>query len=153
MALSVDTADQIVDLISNDVECCSCIEGPTGWGLFSELEIAGGVRNFFLLYGAGLSKDDALFIRVCCIGIARATSKAISAGAHEGALTSVRTSYLVSRVVGGFAHSAAAIWMNDGTGYVFDWWRTLEPDNPVIYRYFDWMRARGGVQYEDFTGF
>lgn len=153
MALSVDTADQIVDLISNDLVCCSCIEGPTGWGLFSELEWAGGIRNIALLIG-GLDPSDRAFIRVTCTGIAEATAKAI----HDAAMVAhtlpdVVNGYSVYRVVNGFHHNATKVLMTDGTSYVFDWWRTLDPGNPVMYPLFDWKRARAGIQYEDFTGF
>jgi hypothetical protein len=153
MALSVDTADQIVDIVSNDIVCCSCIEGPTGWGLFSALEWAGGVRNIFLMIG-GLQPADKAFIRVTCTGIAEATVAAIyQAAMVDHSLPGVVNAYFWTRVVYGFHHNATMVKMEDGSAYIFDWWRTMDPGNPVMYKLFDWQRGRSGVQYEDFTGF
>lgn len=152
MALTTDTADQVVEAVGNDLLSCSRIEGPTLYGIFSKLHIAGHVRNLGLILG-GMDTKDSHFVRVCCIGISEATSKAIFTEIRAGTITDMKTTCPVYRVVHQFSHFGTRVSMKDGSDYVFDWFPTLEPWNPVIYRYLDWKRDAGGVEYEDFEGF
>ena len=152
--MSEDTAMRIIAVVSEDPVCCSRIKGPTLYGALSRLGIAGHVRNFALLYGGGMSAEDAEFIRVSCVGITLATAKAIYNAANvKHQLKAVTNAYFVDRVHWRFYHNATKILMKDGTSYVFDWFPTLDPDNPVIYKFFDWKQDRNGVKWEDFYGF
>ena len=152
MPLTTDTADQVVQAVENDLVSCARIEGPTLYGVLSKLHIAGHLRNLGLIFG-GMSTKDSTFVRVCCIGIAAATTKAIFAGIMSGDVTDAKATFQAYRIVHGFAHHGTGVAMKDGNDYVFDWFPTLEPSNPVIYRLADWRRDTGGVDYEDFDGF
>ena len=152
MALTTDTADQVVEAVADDLLSCSRIEGPTLGGILSAFHIAGHVRNFALILG-GMDKDDSHFVRVCCIGIAEATSKAIFSAIRSGDIPAAKTTCSVYRVVHQFPHFGTRVSMKDGTDYVFDWFPTLEPWNPLIYQYANWKKDAGAVEYDDFEGF
>ncbi len=149
--LTVQTADQVVELVAADLVSCARIEGPTLNGIFSRLHIAGHVRNLALLL-AGLNPEEAQFARVSCIGITEATTKAISEAALAGSLLGVRASFRVYRILDGYSHWGSNVVLNDGSDYVFDWFPTLEPENPILYRYRDWVVDRDGVEYWEFDG-
>jgi hypothetical protein len=104
-----------------------------------------------LLLG-GMESTDAEFVRVCCIGITEATTKAISDGALAGRILQVRTSFRVNRILDGYSHFGSYVRLLDGGEYVFDWFPTLEPENPLIYRYRDWLVDRDCVEYWEFDG-
>lgn len=46
-----------------------------------------------------------------------------------------------------WAHHACKVVMVDGTDYVFDWYPTLDPHNPHIYRTNDWRLDQNAVPY------
>jgi hypothetical protein len=117
------------------------------------LRWSGGARNLFLNQIAGLDEKDETFIRVSCTGIAQRTQAVVFVGAMKGDLPKVRSASIVSRTVNGFAHNATGVSMKDGCDYVFDWWPTLNPSNPIISRRVEWMVAHGGVEYRLFKGF
>ncbi|MGC4089963.1 MAG: hypothetical protein QM756_19160 [Polyangiaceae bacterium] len=157
MALDVGTARKIVELVSTDHESRAAIVGPDFPAFLSNtlerLRWSGGARNLFLNQIARLEETDMTFIRVSCTGIAERTQKAIDNGAVRGAIPKVRDANYVSRSVNGFAHNATAVWMKDGNNYVFDWWPTLNPSNPIISRRTEWNVAHGGVEFRLFKGF
>jgi hypothetical protein len=49
-------------------------------------------------------------------------------------------------------HWGSNVVLNDNSEYVFDWFPTLEPENPILYRYRDWVVDRDGVDYGEFDG-
>lgn len=77
-------------------------------------------------------RRDEEFDSKICRGIALTTRVAIMASVLSGKLPKVQSSYVAERVVSGYPHAATNIYMKDGTEYVFDWWPTLNPRNPLI---------------------
>jgi hypothetical protein len=55
-------------------------------------------------------------------------------------------------VVNGYAHKATGVGMRDGTEYVFDWWKTLNPRNPLVSSRVEWLVAGKSVEYKAFKG-
>jgi len=156
MSLTSKQAKEIVGLISNDVISRARIVGPAlgGFSKFvSSQGWAGPLRNSVLLYGAWMEATDPVFQRVCCIGIAEATVAALLDDNHKPKLSFVQTVNQAGRSPGGSYHHATGIWMKGGSHYVFDWWKTLDPDNPFIYRYSDWLVDKNSVQFVNFKGF
>jgi hypothetical protein len=42
--------------------------------------------------------------------------------------------------------------MRDGTGYVFDWWKTLNPPSPLVSLLAEWRVAGKSVEHKAFKG-
>ena len=100
-----------------------------------------------------MDRYDPVFTRVCCYGIAEAANEALH---DERKLPRVSWATYINqprRVLNGTSHEANGVWTKDGFNYVFDWWKTLDPKNPFIYRYADWRLDKNGVQFVNFTGF
>jgi hypothetical protein len=155
VVLDLDTARNIVKAVSADVSCRGVIEGPDFPAIVTDaLESwhwAGGVRNFALIL-AGMGPEDAEFVRVSCVGIAEVTQGVVFAETRKGKLPKVRTSRTTQRTVNGFVHSATCVSMKDGTDYVFDWWPTLNPKNPLISAYPQWLIAGTTIENRYFRG-
>jgi hypothetical protein len=120
-------------------------------GALESLHLAGAARNLamvLLLKGPG----DREFNDKICTGIALTTKAAIVANMVKGKLPKVRGSYLAERVVNGYAHKATGVGMRDGTEYVFDWWKTLNPRNPLVSSRVEWLVAGKSVKYKAFKG-
>lgn len=100
-----------------------------------------------------MERSDPVFQRVCCIGISEATAAALVDARHIPRSPSVYSVNRPDRTLGGSFHSATGVWLKDGSHYVFDWWKTLDPDNPYIYRYADWQLDKNPVQFVSFKGF
>jgi len=154
MTLTSKQAKEIVSVVSNDVISRARITGPA-LGAFSSFVSARGwngtIRNSVVLFVMWAEASDPVFQRICCIGIAEASVAALIAAKPKlPFIHSVNQPY---RAPGGSAHHATGIWTKDGSHYVFDWWKTLDPDNPFIYRYADWLVDRKPVQFVNFKGF
>ena len=78
---------------------------------------------------------------------------AINTLRNGGKIQEVRSAHPTQRKVKGYSHFGTKVVMWDESEYVFDWFPTLEPENPIIYRSHDWVKGREGTAYEDFTGF
>jgi hypothetical protein len=107
-----------------------------------------------------LSRDLTIFdpsdpstAQYLCTGIAEATLDAIRAATAKkaAALAKVASADVVSRSEP-FEHSATLVVSADGGEYVFDWWKTLHPWCPMIYRRDDFLSNRGGVPFVYFGG-
>jgi hypothetical protein len=109
------------------------------------------VRNFALIL-AGMGPEDAEFVRVSCVGIAEVTQAVIFGETLKGKLPKVRSSRTTQRTVKNFVHSATYVSMKDGTEYVFDWWPTLNPKNPLISTYPQWLIAGTTIENRSFRG-
>jgi hypothetical protein len=172
VALDIDTAKAIVDVVCTDVSSRRIlddyrppptpsppfIDPPTGFvppmplhSALESLHLAGAARNLamvLLLKGLG----DKEFDEKICTGIALTTKAAIVANLINGKLSKVRSSYMAERVVNGYAHKATGVGMRDGTDYVFDWWKTLNPLNPLVSSLAEWRVASKSVEYRAFKG-
>jgi hypothetical protein len=103
---------------------------------------AGPARNIALLYGAGMDSSDPSFQLVDCVGIATATSEALHDARHKVRVPGTTVS-VANRIVRGSYHSATGVAFDRGW-YVFDWWKTLDPDNPFLYRHGLGARSESG---------
>jgi len=115
------------------------------------LHWAGGIRNAAMLL-RGMGPEDAAFVRLSCVGIAQVTQAAIFSQMVGGKLPKVRSSLVLRRNVGGFEHKGTGVAMKDGSDYVFDWWPTLNPNNPLISAYAQWFVAGRTIEYRNFKG-
>jgi hypothetical protein len=70
----------------------------------------------------------------------------------QGKLPTLRSSRVAMRTVKGYAHSATGIAMKDGTDYVFDWWPTLNQQNPLISTRAQWGVGGSTVEFRKFKG-
>jgi len=156
VALDVVTAYGIVNAVRTDAACRATIEGPQRSKVLMEImglwRVAGGVRNFAMMV-AKLGKKDDEFIRYSCIGIAVATQLVIQSAILQGKLPKVQSSLIRRRKVDGFEHKGTGVAMKDGSDYVFDWWPTLTPANPLISTLGQWVRGGTTVEYEAFKEF
>ena len=121
------------------------------YSTLSPLHWAGGARNAAMLL-SGMRAGDEEYDDKICRGIALTTKVAIVASIHNGKLPKVQSSYVAERVVDGAPHAATNIYMKDGTEYVFDWWPTLNPRNPLISSLADWRVGGKSVEYKSFKG-
>jgi hypothetical protein len=155
VALDLDTARNIVNAVSADISCRGVIEGPTFPAIVTNAlerwHWAGGVRNFALIL-AGMGPEDAEFVRVSCVGISEVTQGVVFAETLKGKLPKVRTSRTTQRTVNKFVHHATCVSMKDGSDYVFDWWPTLNPKNPLISTYSQWVIAGTTIEHRSFRG-
>lgn len=113
--------------------------------------MAGAARNLamvLMLKGPGDEFDSKI-----CTGIALTTKVAIMASVLNGKLGKVLSSHVAERVVKDYAHKGTGIAMKDGTEYVFDWWPTLNPQNPLISLKTAWRVAGKSVEFKAFKGF
>jgi hypothetical protein len=99
-----------------------------------------------------MGPEDAEFVRVSCVGIAEVTQGVIFTETIQGRLPKVRSSRTTMRTVDKFVHHATGVSMKDGTDYVFDWWPTLNPKNPLISAYPQWLIAGTTVENRSFRG-
>ena len=172
MALDIDTAKAIVDVICADVSSRRVLDNyrpppappppfidpPMGFappmplhGALESLHLAGAARNLAMLLrlkGPG----DQEFDDKICTGVALTTKAAIVANMVSGKLPKVLGSYVAERVVNGYAHKGTGVGMRDGTDYVFDWWKTLNPRNPIVSSLAAWRVAGRSVEYRAFKG-
>jgi len=97
--------------------------------------------------------SDPSTARYLCTGIADATLAAIQAAKAKrpGVFTKVSAVDVVSRFEP-FDHTATAVTTADGGEYVFDWWKTLHPWSPMLYRRDEFLENRGGVLFVHFGG-
>lgn len=183
MALSKELADAIVSVVITDPESYKRIDSWLGHLPLPYLHISwaapGDIRNYWYAwtdtwvkiahghYWAQPTREQEDFI---CYGISNATIDAIKAAVEEaktiarllgdshvktkedvlGSIASVSD----SQWFGGFPHQATKIVMPDKSNYVFDWWRTLDPFNPLIYpSEDDFQHDTGKVEYKSFKGF
>jgi hypothetical protein len=88
-----------------------------------------------------------------CTGIADATLAAIrgAMAKRPAAFSKVAAVDVVSRF-SPFDHTATAVRTSDGGEYVFDWWKTLHPWSPMLYRRPEFLANRGGVLFVHFGG-
>ena len=72
----------------------------------------------------GMGPENAEFVRLSCVGIARVTQKVIFSQMMARKLPRVRSSLVLRRNVGGFEHKGTGVAMKVRTDYVFDGWPT-----------------------------
>lgn len=156
MALDVDTARSIVKAVSADVACRASIKGSGVAAIipyaFGRWHWAGGVRNATMII-MGLGREDDTFVRFSCTGIAQVTQRVIFSETLGGRLPKVQSSLVRRRNVNGYEHKGTGVAMKDGTDYVFDWWATLNPGNPLISTLAQWVNGGATVEHDDFKGF
>ncbi len=159
--LSTKDAQAIVNLVANDVCCRAVIKGPNN-ALFRYTGQSGRIRNFANAVSESfglLGPEDVQ--RVSCIGISATTSQAVNqAGTRmagirkvKAILPNVTNAIQCSRVINGWHHHGCRVVMKDGTDYVFDWWRTMDPRNPWLYKTADWREDINAVPYISFKRF
>ena len=170
MALDIDTARVIVDVICADLSSRRVIDTPhpapplpfidppmgfvpaiSVYRALEPLHLAGAARNLAMIF-SGMGPGDEEFDNKICIGIALTTKAAIVANVANGKLPKVRGSYMAEREVNRTAHKATGVGMKDGTDYVFDWWPTLNVRNPLVSTLAEWRVAGKSVEYETFKG-
>lgn len=162
------TAVRICEIVSQDPRCKAILSGPNN-ALLKALGWSGGVRNFMnsagwafgiggggkaLWGGSAADQDDVQ--RVSCIGISQATTRAVSEASVSGSAKTMKTAPLPSvqnaitcdRSIDGWDHHATRVLMTDGSDYVFDWYKTLDPSNPWIYKTEEWRKDS-----DDYTPF
>jgi len=100
-----------------------------------------------------MDRYDPVFMRVACYGIAEAVNTALHDERNLIRVSFAKKINQARRVLNGTSHEANGVWTKDGFHYVFDWWKTLDPNNPFIYRYADWLLDKNAVQFIDFTRF
>jgi hypothetical protein len=115
------------------------------------LHWAGAARNLAMVLRL-MGPGDEEFDSKICRGIALTTKAAIMASVLNGKLPKVQSAYVAERVVRGYRHAATNIYMKDGTEYVFDWWPTLNPRNPLISSRAEWRVAGRFMEYRAFKG-
>jgi len=107
-----------------------------------------------------LARDLTLFdptdpstAQFLCTGIADVTLEAIrgAAAKHPASLSKMALVDTISRFEP-FDHTATLVASTDGGEYVFDWWKTLHPWCPMIYRREDFLNNRNGVLFTQFGG-
>ncbi len=164
MALSKETARQIIEVVAADAECRKAIQpnpildllNPAS-GLLEFTHLAGSVRNIPLVLKNILQnkkpEDDAEMTKLLCIGIVVATVKPLVTAIRQKRLPGVFTASAVSRVHWGVDHTATWIRMEDKSEYAFDWHATLKVSDPAISKAEDWMKAKNAVNYVLFSGF
>ncbi len=148
MALTKDQAKAITETVSKDEESKGRIQSwvavlPDSWGW------AGIIRNFgFSLAVTYTPVRYDKWDHLVCTGIAAASCNAI----NNSRPAAIRRADSVDRLEP-FPHTATLVEMSDGSSYVFDWWVTLNVDNPMIFPSVAlWMLKRGGVTLENFDG-
>lgn len=180
MALSRRTSEQIVNVVAGDAECQRRITSLYGTVL-GEIGLSGAFRNFSMALADapndGVEMAGNFLIRewdklvgnaksprwqkgqifpehvrdpYICTGIADATVAALSAAASQ--IDQLGAATFASRDEG-FAHAGTKVTMDDGSEYLFDWWRTLQLRDPMIFLPEAWHTCAGGVHFEDFQGF
>ena len=152
MALSKSTAAKIVDVVTRDKESFHRITAFFGSG--PPPHIAGAMQNFILASFVDPSDPNSFGYKVSCDGISIATAAAINAAVAKGELPDVAQATDQPRRKG-ISHTGTAIRMKDGTKYVFDWHKTLNPSNPAIYEFEDFVenRPNGHILFANFKGF
>lgn len=155
MALSVGNAYRVIQVVRADPEFVSRSQS-----IFRVLgRGAGGTRNFLSIMVAGDLEDSRNpWINWLCVGVAIAGADAVNRAIKARHLLGFESADSSHTSDGG--HSATCVTMADKSQYVFDWWQTLNPDNPVLYRakdfenhtfYQNWTNY--GVQFRNFAGF
>lgn len=153
MALETATADKIVSIVANDRLCVSRIKSSSLYRLIGKLtHHAGNIRDLALMV-SGISSRDERFLRISCNGMAEATSARLLRASIDGNLPEIKNSWAYSRCINGWWHFGTRVWMADETYYMFDWFFTLDPENPLISRGADWDAGDNGIEYGDFQGF
>jgi hypothetical protein len=156
LALDLLTASSIVKAVRANLACRATIEGPKASRVVMEIlgvwHLAGGVRNAAMMV-VGLGREDQAFVRYSCTGIAQVTQRVIFSEMLAGRLPKVQSSLVRRRKVNGFEHKGTGVVMKDGSDYVFDWWPTLTPGNPLISTLAQWVNAGTTVEYEQFKEF
>lgn len=71
----------------------------------------------------------------------------------RGKLPKLHRSLVATRKVDGYAHKGTGIAMKDGTDYVFDWWPTLNPKNPLISTRAHWGVGGSSIEFRRFKGY
>lgn len=161
MALDRTTAFNICQVVAGDLSCQAVLSGPNN-AVLQELGWSGGLRNWInaMLQWVGYEDGDDVQ-RVSCIGISEATVNAVAAASVNGSATtgqpaplpSVQNAVIIDRSISGYEHHACMVYMTDGSDYVFDWWRTLDPMNPWIYKTGDWRVNGDSVPFSAFSGY
>ena len=155
MALDVETARSIVKAVRADAACRARIEGTKFSAIirfaFGGAHLAGGVRNLAMIL-RGLGPEHQIFVHLSCVGIAMATQRVIYSEMLAGRLPKVQGSLIRRRRVSGFEHKGTGVAMKDGSDYVFDWWPTLDLENPLISTLSQWVKGGTTVELEDFKG-
>lgn len=169
MALDLDTAKAIIDAVCADVSARRTIGSSkrpspmllrapmrvvvpaTIESALEHFHVAGPLRNAWML-AKGMDNKDDEFVELSCQGIAIVTQGVIFTHMMSSKLPKVLASRVVRRKVNGFEHKGTGVSMKDGTDYVFDWWPTLNPKNPVISSYAQWFVGGSTVEFRDFKG-
>jgi hypothetical protein len=161
--LTRSAAFRICDIVSKDVACQALLGGSK---ILQGSGYAGTARNTANRIAVFLGDRDMADAQLAgCIGISENTTAAIYPetidGSKSGAgyLPEIRRAITCSRepkdIFGNaWEHHACCLIMQDGSDYVFDWWKTLDTWNPWIYVTDNWrLDNEIYVPYTMFTGF
>jgi hypothetical protein len=167
MALTVEQAREIVNIVASDSECGRRINSVLKI-VPPQYQASGFIRNTLITVGfdmvpdildtygiqkrKGMQSDE--FRYHCCNGIADAVMDVFS---HHRKLPFIKS---VSKGDSKSTdHTAPQFAMTAGGEYVFDWWLTLDIRNPILWRKADWEQftnpafSNKGTQYRYFEGF
>jgi hypothetical protein len=153
MALSKETASQIVQAVFSDAKCrrvITLMDGETNVGAMKLLSIthqAGWVKDGWLLL-KGLDKEE--HDQLNCIGVALATVEAINK--KKSSIPDLAAVSTIHRSPGGWHAEATWIRMSDDSQYVFDWHSTLDCLNPLISTKAEWLEAKNAIDFVLFKG-
>jgi hypothetical protein len=156
MALSLEVAKRIVDVVAADINCKKIIEplsvspNPLTDIVLEQTQTAGAVRNIPWVaawINNNISKDE--MDKHTCLGVTQVTVEAILKARIPG----VRSCSGSHRVHWGTDHEATRIRTDDDGEYVFDWHATLKLRNPTISKAEDWVAATNAVHFARFKGF
>lgn len=174
--LTPDIARKIVDSIKDDPLFSSRVKGRNFFEESFKYSLrpirfggAGAYRNEFIdllnlifkVFGSDkydLAQDDPFLREMACDGIAAVAVMAIKK--HPELRKDIKKVETIHRDVPVFPivptydspHDAVLIQIG-GEIYVFDWHKTLDVSNPVIYRQYDWSIGDDGkgVEYQDYV--
>ena len=167
MALTVEQAREIVNIVASNAECGRRINSVVGI-INPEFNASGFIRNNLITAGFdvipdildryGIQKRKNMqsqeFRYHCCNGIADAVMDVFTHHRKLPFIKEIRKGDCQTT-----DHTAPLFAMVSGGEYVFDWWLTLDIRNPIIWRRADWdyftnpAHSNKGTQYRYFEGF
>jgi hypothetical protein len=133
MPLTKEQITKMCDLVAADADCrtlltCSA-SNPLSW-----VGLAGTAVTAWHMYD---DKEEA--DKHNCVGVANVTVKALNAGkAKVPWLKSVSDAH---RSPGGWHHFATRVLLDDGSEWVLDWHKTLNPWNPWVSPRDEWGKG------------
>lgn len=167
MSLTREQAQEIVNVVAKDANCVNRINSIFG-KLPANIKGSGEIRNLLITAAFDVVPDvlerfgvkermtpqSTEFAQHCCVAISDAVCTLFK---HH------RNLPFIKEISGGSCvttdHYAPIFKMKSGGEYVFDWWMSLDVQNPIIWRKFEWEHFTDpthffdGVPLKEFKGF